>query len=320
MSNPSDRPSNKLPKMRLPYAPTPLRLVANAGPAEGDKPLRDDAAEPLYRGVGYPPEQWRNWAISGHTCTDIMVGGLSLTTHSGEIVRARDDCTAFVWNHLGDLALSENECQLLSASLENLSIEEVIGGSLLAITPSFTLSYKTLAHAAQLGEIRLVAAHRFVTDVEGGQRSLLDTDAADGPVLYLESPEDTAVLRQITPWQSRNSQRDYCFDYRISQPLLPEWHGVPVSSVTVLEQYSSFFMQRAVSCNPDQAIWVPAYAPITWGWSLRVERENGDWVITRRKLVPPVVGHDGWQLPQWRGNTLDYTRHPDRATNNFARD
>lgn len=310
MSDPSNKPSNKPPKMRLPYAPASLRLVASASPAAGDKPLRDDGAVPLYRGVACAPEQWRSWGASGNTSSDTLVGGLSLTIHSGELLPARDDGPAFIWNHPGDLALSENECQLLSASLENLSIEEVIGGSLLAITPSFTLSYKTLAHAAQLGEIRLVAAHRYITDVEGGQHSLLDTDAADGPVLYLESPEDMAVIRQLTPWQSRNSKRDYCFDYRIGQALLQEWHGVPVSSVTVLEQYTSFFMQRAVSCNPEQTLWVPAYAPITWGWCLRVERENGDWVITRRKRVPPVVGHDGWQLPQWRGNTLDYTQTP----------
>lgn len=100
--------------------------------------------------------------------------------------------------------------------------------------------------------------------------------------------------------------RDYHFDYRIHQVLRRDLLDVDVRSITVLEQYHSYFMQRAVASDAKQSLWVPAYAPISWGWSLRVEPEADDWVITRRKMIPPVVGSDGWVMPEWQGTTNDY--------------
>lgn len=290
------------PKMRLPYAgTTPLRLVAT----EPQTQEKEQSIEKWYRGIAYAPQQWVN---DSNLVTDALIGGFEMSVDRGQSLPLQDDKPAYIWDSQGDGVLAENQCELVDCSLNDLTIEPVVGGVVLAITPSFTFSYKTLAYAAQLGEIRLVTTNRFVTDIEGAQHSLIDTSDADGPVLYLEDHHDSLLVRQQRPWQCRDTQQEYGFDYRVQQGLLREWQGVPVQSVTVLEQYTSYFMQRAVALMPNESLWVPAYAPISWGWSLRVEWEHNDWVITRRKLVIPVVGHDGWQLPEWCGNTLNYTQ------------
>lgn len=297
------------PKMRLPYAgKAPLRLVSAEPQSTDNNPL-SQKAEALYRGIAYPPQRWRQWANDQSLGGEALMSGFAMTIDQGKPLPLQADGPAYIWDGHSEVTLAENECQLIDCSLKDLTIEQVVGGELLAITPTFLFAYKTLAFAAQLGEIRLVTANRFVTDAEGKQHSLLNTEDADEPVLYLEGLEDSSIVRQQTAWQSLNTQQEYRFDYRIQQPLLREWRGTLVKSVTVLEQYTSYFMQRAISCVPDDCLWVPAYAPITWGWSLRVERDHDDWVITRRKLVMPVVGHDGWQYPQWQGNTLNFAKN-----------
>lgn len=303
------------PKMRLPYAPAAsLRLVSNdSGTAQstGSAQESDAQEESLYRGIAYAPEQWRSWTETSKLGPDALIAGFSMSLDGGQPFPPQADLPAYIWDRQGELSLTENECQLLDCSLENLTIEQALDGKLLTITPKFTLNYHTRAYAAQLGEIRLVSSHRFVADAEGKPYPLLDTEDAGDPVLYLEDPEDTSVIRQMIHYQGLGLKKDYCFDYHIRQPLLRHWpigpaQGVEVRTVTVLEQYTSYFMQRAVTCLPGTALWVPAYAPVSWGWSLRVEWEQDDWVITRRKLMNPVVGHDGWQLPHWQGNTLNY--------------
>ncbi len=288
--------------MRLPYGPNQLRLIPKG--SSQPPPVQGDRGVALYRGVSYPPQQWQQWISSSALEADAMASDFLMTTDCGQSLPLQDGSSAYIWDSLSHQALRENECQLLNASLEELTIEEVIGGSLLAITPRFTLRYKTAAYAAQLGEIRLVTSQRYLTDEEGEHHTLLNTEEVGEMALYLEGPNDTAIVRQQTPWQSRDHQKDYCFDYRIDQGLQRSWRGRQVHSVTVLEQFTSYFMQRAVASVPSKTFWVPAYSPVTWGWSLRVAYENNEWVIIRRKLVPPVVGHDGWQLPQWRGNTM----------------
>ncbi len=77
--------------------------------------------------------------------------------------------------------------------------------------------------------------------------------------------------------------------------------------MTVLEKYISYFMQRPVTVCEKDAIWIPASAPVIWGWSIRSEQDEKEgWVIIRCKLVTPQAGHDGYEVPQWRHNAVDF--------------
>lgn len=312
------------PKIRLSCASAShLRLVP-ANDDQDESAKGPETKESIYRGLVYSAENWLQWLAQvkkgGVAASNLsnklkeaneLISGYRLSKERGEVLPYQQGQPAFFWDSasIADTRMVENEFQLLAASLEDLNIESVIGGKCLSIKPCFDVSYKTSAFAAQLGEIRLVNAQRFVTDVEGNRHDLLNTDAASSPVLYLQNAEDNSIIRQCSDWQSFDTTAQYRFDYRISQPLSTNLFNVPVYSITVLEQYTSYFMQRPVTATPEQSIWVPAYAPITWGWSMGVEPEGDDWIITRRKLIPPVVGHDGWQMPEWRGNTEDYRRY-----------
>lgn len=303
------------PKMRLPYAPNQLRLVSGGvDHSTGDKHTDDIAStRPTFiRGVRYSTEQWRNCLQQENNEFlehDTFVSRYALNNEAAEIKPATNSTTAFYWGD-GPIAagatLAENEFHLLSSSVEDLVIAEGVDCAVLAITPKFQVRYRALAHAAQLGEIRLVTASRFVTDEKGEQHRLLDTEPAGAPVLFREDGDDNSPVLQRSDWQFQNTEKNYAFDYCIAQPLKRTVQGRQVKTVTVLEQYTSYFMQRALTADPNNAIWVPACAPVLWGWSLRVEPENDAWVITRRKLVPPVVGSDGLELPHWLDSTLEY--------------
>ena len=300
------------PKMRLPYAPAPLRLVESDSPAAvegvaGNRAGEDAGVSRVFRGVAYTPQQRRQW-LTSECSGEGWIGGSRLELHCGEVLPLDEGGDAYCWDSvpLAGAAIAENEFQLLASSVEGLAIEAGIDCALLSIIPRFAVSYKTPAYPAQLGEIRLVSSSRFVTDTEGRRHNLLDTEEAPGPVLYREGVDDCTVVRQCCDWQPRDTEQHYNFDYRISQPLRRDLLGVEVQSITVLEQYSSYFMQRPVAAVAGSVQWVPAYAPVSWGWSLRVEPEADDWVITRRKLIMPVVGHDGWQMPQWQGDSIQY--------------
>lgn len=295
------------PKMRLPYAPGALRLVADQ-PVEKE---REDQASRLIRGVAYTAEQWHAWLGIATELSNqqAMISAYSLKPNCAIVSPLQADAAGFIWDSQGlpGLATAENECLMLDSGLGDLTIEEGIRSNLLTVTPSFTLRYKTSAFPAKLGEVRLVTSQRFVTDVNGGRHVLVDTQDAGGPVLFVEDRDDFSVIKQITPWQSLDEEREYRFDYRISQSLQNTCCGVPVQSITVLEQYTSYFLQRAMAAKSSETIWVPAYPPMNWGWSLRVEPEQDDWVITRRKLILPMEGQEGLQLPRWRSNLLVHT-------------
>ena len=296
------------PKMRLPYAPSTLTLVPST-PVVEQAPREE--REPLYRGVVYPWEKLVQWVPKEQLAdaTEALLARFHPGANCSRIESARKGEPFFLWDvqRFAERHTAENQLELQSSAVDELAVEKGVDGHWLSIVPRFTFSYQTAAYAAQLGEIRLVSSTRFITNVDGSRHDLLNTDAFADPVLYRERDDgwgdDSAVVRQITSWQSVNTGAEYCFDYRISQYLPVRWLGCDVQSVTVLEQYTSYFMQRPLAAAAT--VWVPAYAPISWGWSLRVEPEEGEWVITRRKLIRPTVGHDGWQLPQWRASTLD---------------
>lgn len=176
----------------------------------------------------------------------------------------------------------------------------------LVLSPRFAFEYETGDHDAKLGVITLVRSNRFVNLKEGGQVTLLDTGNA-GPVLYLKNPHDHTVVKLINTTQSAEEMQAYIYTHDITQDIYDELDNRRISSFTVLEHYTSYFVHRE-SDDLDDTIWVPALAPITWGWSIRVERNyDAQWSITRRKLMFPNVGNDGLVLPEWETNTVDCT-------------
>jgi hypothetical protein len=198
------------------------------------------------------------------------------------------------------------EANRLSLESTELQGPELVGeGALtyLRMRPVFHLGYYSDAYAAQLGVIHLVQSQRFMM-MSGGER--IELLEAETPVLYLQSEEAIALLSDGQP---QGQRQNYEYSLGIQQAILAQQNGVTVESVTVLEQYHSYFMQRECTDDAGAVIWTPALAPITWGWSIRVgRRSDQEWGILRRKLILPTVGHDGLEFPVWEANQRSLSR------------
>ncbi|MGR9052681.1 MAG: hypothetical protein ACU84J_08535 [Gammaproteobacteria bacterium] len=207
---------------------------------------------------------------------------------------------------LADCGIVSNRLLLLGSELEGPTLSTVNGQTLLTLSARFEFSFETAEFAARLGMINLVQAQRSATSANGDRIVLLETGRERPPVLYLDNPSARHAVYSITDIQPRNRMQTYTFAPEIALPIIETVDAAEASSVTVLEQYHSYFMQCPELSDNAAAYWIPAYAPVTWGWSIRVERRSdGEWAITRRKLILPTTGHDGLQLPVWRGNNFD---------------
>jgi hypothetical protein len=198
-------------------------------------------------------------------------------------------------------AVKSNHLQMQATQLQGPELITEGEETSLCLTPSFDCHFVTDQQAASLGVIHLLESQRIALLDDGRQYYLLET--GDKPVLYLETEDDEAVKPIITRQESGMKQA-YHYQCTVSQAIPDEIDGQAVISVTVLERYSSYFMQRPLLAE-ETSIWVPVYAPISWGWSMRIGRRyDGVWAMQRRKLVLPTTGHDGLQLPVWRSNSL----------------
>ena len=274
-------------------------------------------AEVLYSGRQYPftvQSEGENHVPSG------MVGDYRLSPQRARLlpVEVRDG-TALVYLYDAEVCLASPVWQAVGAVGEGyritanrltLSGNEVVGPelvqqqqhTLLTMQPVFQLHYNTEAYAAELGVVHLVQSQRFVNLENGAQRMLLETT---DPVLYLPGPDTSDAVQCITPGQAHGRYEDYRYQLSLEQAIPERLDGQAVESVTVLEQYHSYFMQRECSDDTAPVIWTPALAPITWGWSIRVgRRADNEWGIVRRKLILPTVGHDGLEFPTWEENQL----------------
>lgn len=236
-----------------------------------------------------------------------VIGGYQISLNQGDVLPVSDsDDAYYIWDNDSPLhsPVFENEFQLESVTLNRPSVERVGGAYYLVMQPEFQVSFSTATHSARLGEIRLVESERFFTLDNGESLTITDTQEMGAPVLYLQHRDDTAVVRQETDLQLQGTDREYFFGESVSQKIPDYINNVAVTSVTVLERFTSYFMQQVLS-TPDQSIWVPVCAPISWGWSIRVGRRfDQEWDILRRKLMLPTVGHDGWEMPSWRSNLV----------------
>lgn len=205
-----------------------------------------------------------------------------------------------------DSGLKSNTLLLSGSELEGPALDQE---QRLWMAANFDLNFSTLCDAAQLGVLTLVESQRFL-DLEGGERvPLLDTGAQAGepPVLYID-PQAPALVSPVEAVQPRGESRDYRLSTRVSQPVIRSWQGRAVASVTVLEQYFSYFMQQPDNADGEPQCWLPLHPPVAWGWSIRLGRRvDGEWDILRRKVIRPTIGHEGVHLPVWENNTIALT-------------
>lgn len=199
-----------------------------------------------------------------------------------------------------------NRLTLIDARLDVPSVEMEHNTPTLTVTPRFELEWDTEAYASQLGVVRLVESLRVVHFEDGESTVLLDTEAAGvGPVLYLSQAVDQQAVIPICAFQAQAQQQ--CIEYgsAVTQLIPAELAGKAVSSVSVLEKYTVYFMQNAAPDQPDRYIWVPVHLPVVWGWSIRVQqRYDGVWDIFRKKLIMPMPSTEAPALPLWQSNSL----------------
>lgn len=213
----------------------------------------------------------------------------------------------FFWEHeLSSIPLARNGLELVQATLNYPEILHDGFNSILSISPDFQFTYNTQQFAAELAEIRLVVSERFIT-LENGEKIFL-VATTEKPVLYLSAlltnidQPSADVFQHQTPLQHRGKLQEYQFTDKVQQVIPLTFKGYKVASMTVLEHFHSYFMQRPVVGASD-AIWVPAMPPLSWGWSIRVAPIiHNEWSIVRRKLMLPLVSEEGTHFPVWSSN------------------
>jgi hypothetical protein len=195
-----------------------------------------------------------------------------------------------------------NRCNLLATAMVGPEVVTECQQTELRMRTEFSLQFDTGAYAAQAGVVHLVQSQRSLLLENGLQRLLLATDE---PVLYVDDPLATEPVHCLAPAQQQGQNETYQYQLSVKQAIPDLVDGEAVASVTVLEQYQTYFLQRECSHYTTGVIWTPLLAPVTWGWSIRVgRRADGEWGILRQKVIRPTVGHDGLELPQWQTNSL----------------
>lgn len=176
----------------------------------------------------------------------------------------------------------------------------------LTTTASFEFVFSTKLPAARLGVLSLVESQCFA-QLKNGERHILRDNENEQARLYL--PDAGSQAEVPSPILAANCGMAPIQDQheiRLAWPIPQSLNGQEIETLTVQEQYTSFFMQRELPFSQDN-IWTPVCAPISWGWSMRVaKRSDGDWCIVRQKLLTPAVGHNGLVMPEWEGNIAGY--------------
>jgi hypothetical protein len=299
-----------------------LKLVIN--PPKPPRPLPPRAVT-IHTGVRYYAE---SQDLSGLNSIHGVIGDYVVSSECAEVtpvITGSDLTECIFWDADVDLSqlgcdelrvasgqplplagceLKSNRLVLKSAALDGPEVIGDGGETMLTLSPRFDFIFSTDCGAAQLGVINLVSSNRFITLESGDEIGLLKSGDEAAPALYLEGPLDQQPVKLLCDRQEAGVTQTQSFCMEISQ-LIPDVVGSEsVASVTVLEHYCSYFMQRSLPLD-DHPVWTPVYAPISWGWSIRVARRyDGEWSIVRRKLMLPTTGHEGLQLPLWHSNSV----------------
>lgn len=215
------------------------------------------------------------------------------------------DCEAdqnFIQSH--SAAVAANSLILTNTTLDKPELQSREDSQHLSICAHFDLRYAANAMPAHLGVIHLLESSCFYLLANGEKVVFLNT--GDGhKALYLNQAHRNEPVQPILEVAQSHEPITTSFSETIHHPLAENIAGVPVESMTVLEQYQTFFMQREQPFS-EENIWIPALPPISWGWSMRVARRyDGVWGIARQKLLLPNSDHNGMEMPLWQGNHLD---------------
>jgi hypothetical protein len=229
-----------------------------------------------------------------------------------------DDATRFAaaetswqqaeWRHatISDCSVSGNHCNILASAVEGPELITDGEATRLQMSTSWQLQWDSATYSAELGVITLQQSERFITLENGEQVTVTDSREAGAPVLYLQGSDDREIVKPIAV-QQQGVKQQHSYSVTVSQQIPESLDGQVVESVTVMEQYRSYFMQRPTT-SKARTIWAPLVAPVSWGWSIRVGRRyDGKWAILRRKLMLPTVGHEGLELPLWQNNSLAFS-------------
>jgi len=174
----------------------------------------------------------------------------------------------------------------------------------LTTTASFHFVFSTELQAVRLGLLSLVETQRFALLKNGERHNLLDSGEGQSRLYLSKDTPDNDVFTPILETGAGADSIQHLHDIRLTQAIPVRLADSEIETLTVLEQYTSYFMQRELPICQEN-IWTPVCAPISWGWSMRVaKRHDGDWCIVRQKLLMPTVGHNGLEMPEWEGNQL----------------
>lgn len=298
-----------------------LNIPKRASPPVREHPMPVILGRPY--SIKYPESEPREDSVHG------IVGGYSINSDAGKWLAYTSGINnAFIWDTtemsihnslhilhddhsapvpLTNCQLVTNRFMLSENSLQGPEIVSEKDQHTLRMTSRFAFEFSTDHHAAQIGVITLVQANRFITLQSGSIVTLLDT-GNDEPVLYLVGEDDNAPIKMIADKQAAGCSQTHLYTHEVKQVIPESMETEQLASLTVLEHYTSYFMQRDITEKYNAAIWIPAYPSISWGWSIRVEKQHdGEWGIFRRKVMFPITSHNGLELPVWDCNSVDCT-------------
>lgn len=298
-----------------------------------NKPHLSVAEEPaLVPGRPYRLATASDNCLLRHSCVDpdLLIGDYLVTPEQARFVTAdptKGATIGYLWDpeltadQLRELPLREtarraaggglqgNRLQLHTAGLDGPELHVDETGTCLRMHAHFALQWRTDVCAASLASVTLVQASRSLRFEDGGEMCLLDTAGQDGGVRYAPPADDDGPLRAIAGPQGRGEVSEQVCSIELTQAIPAQIDGRLVAEVTVLERYSSYFMQRELAQQKEVGIWVPLMTPLMWGWSIRVgRRTDGEWGILRRKLFLPTGQEEGFSLPLWESHTGLLTR------------
>jgi hypothetical protein len=221
--------------------------------------------------------------------------------------------------------LVNNSLTLLQAEMSMPLLESQADGSVcLILDLSFELQGNARAFAFETGLVRLVEpdctltlsdgrvlpwrqaeAERYATTEQGNRALVLEFPGEY--VQEADSRSDAAVVagRRLQDGEQQRWLENWQVRVNLPQTL----HQQAITRMTLMEQYTLFWMQQALPGKHAptglERRWLPLMAPVQWGWSLRIERlSDGGWGIVRRKLMRPLGGNEGLFLPDWQCQRL----------------
>jgi hypothetical protein len=297
--------------------------IAYLNPAKQRLPVMPEAAPALVIG--------RKYQLVGENLPDDIhgiCGNQSFSAHSGSVLPRQNNGThydGYLWDSDSLSALSavsvvagegeyialnantpvaSNRFALSHTTLTKPEIQLQENGPQLSLQAGFDFIYTADAIAARLGVLNLVESHCFVVLKNGEKHDLLES-ADEQKMLFLKPGDQQEVINPIVDVSNSHEVLRQSRTQSISHDIPEFVEGIEMETMTVLEQYQTFFLHRELPFS-EENIWTPACAPISWGWSIRIARRHDDeWGIARQKLLMPTVGHNGMEMPVWERNTRD---------------